>query len=105
MPDIIIGVSLFDYGGRKTMKLRCSFELVEMGDECILVPVGDGATEIHGVVKMNQEGREIIELLKNTTSEEAIINILANKYENGRAELERYVHKAIQELKDAGLLT
>ena len=87
------------------MKLKYSFETVDMGNEIILVPVGEGAEKVHGVVKLNHEGREILELLKEETSEEAIVSSLANKYENDRATLMSYVLKAIENLRNYGLLT
>ena len=86
------------------MRLKYTFESVDMGEQKILVPVGDEATEIHGVLKLNKEGLEIAELLKEDISEERIVDILANKYENEREILAKYVHNAIEVMRKADLI-
>lgn len=87
------------------MKLKYTLEAVDMGDEIIVIPIGEGASEVQGVLKINKEGQEILDLLKEETTEEAIVFTLSNKYENDHKELERYVHIAIERLTSAGLLT
>lgn len=87
-----------------TMRLKYSFEPVDMGDEIISVPVGKGANQVHGVLKLNNEGLEILNLLINDTTEEQIISTLALKYENEPAQLSAFVHKVITILHEADLL-
>ena len=86
------------------MKLKYTFENVNMGDEIISVPVGDGASEVHGVLKMNESGREIMELLQDETTEEKILDYLTAKYENSREELAVNVRETIAKLREAGLI-
>ncbi len=86
------------------MKLKCMFECIDMGDEIIAVPVGEGAKEIHGVLKVNKEGREIIELLSHETNEEMIIDILRRKHSIDAVTLAGYVHKTVEALKSSGLI-
>ena len=86
------------------MRLKCDFEFVDMGDEIIAVPVGNGAEQIRGVLKMNHEGQEIVELLKRGNSEEQIVDALAAKYENDRDTLLGYVHVTLSKLQEAGLI-
>lgn len=62
------------------MKLKYSFEAVNMGNEIIMVPVGDNADQVHGVLKMNNEGQEIVNMLMNETDADSIINSLSEKY-------------------------
>ena len=86
------------------MKLKYDFESIDMGDEIIFVPVGDGARQVHGVLKLNAEGKEILDLLKEKTTEHDIINELSAKYENDRQTLVNYVRKIIHTLQEAGLI-
>lgn len=86
------------------MKLKYTFENVDMGTEIISVPVGEGANNVHGVVKLNKEGKEILELLREDITEQQIVNKLTAKYENDRATLENWVAKVIETLKNANLL-
>ena len=86
------------------MKLKYDFESVDVGDEIIFVPVGEGASQVHGVLKLNAEGKEILDLLKENTTETDIINTLSAKYENERQILANYVRKIVHTLQDAGLI-
>ena len=86
------------------MKLKFTFEMVDMGEEIICVPVGEGAAQVHGVLKLNKEGQEILELLKEETNEETIVAALAAKYENERNILTGYVRSIVENLRNAGLI-
>ena len=86
------------------MKLKYTFEAVNLGDEIVSVPVGNGATQVHGVLKLNREGQEILKLLEVETSEEQVVEALAAKYENDRATLAAYVHAVLDKLRAADLL-
>lgn len=86
------------------MKLKYSFESVDMGDEIILVPVGEGANEVKGVIKLNKEGLEIVELLKNNITKDQIVKLLSAKYENDWHTLSGWVDKVIYSLTAAGLV-
>lgn len=86
------------------MKLRCVFEPVDMGNEIIAVPVGNGAKEVHGVLKLNKEAQEILALLEKDTKEEDIVNCLVEKYKSNRQVIEKYVNKVLVVLRKADLL-
>ena len=86
------------------MKLKYSFEIVDMGNEIIAVPVGNNADQIKGVIKLNKEGLEIFNLLKVDSSEDSIIHDLIGKYENAPESIANYVHGFVTYLKQQGLL-
>ena len=86
------------------MKLKYTFESVEMGDEYIYVPVDMANNQMHGVIKLNKSGLEIAELLKEQTTEEGIIEALAAKYDNSREALTSYVQKVLNVFRDAGAI-
>ena len=86
------------------MRLKSDFECVDLGDEIIAVPIGKGAEQIRGVLKMNSEGLEIIDLLKKGNTEEQIIDALVAKYENDRETISGYVRMVLSKLWDAGLM-
>lgn len=86
------------------MKLKCLFESIEMGDEIIMVPVGNKADQVHGVLKLNESGQQILEMMANDTTEKEIVDILVKKYENDRLNLEDYVHSVIMTLRNNNLL-
>lgn len=86
------------------MKLKYTLEAVEMGEESVAVPVGDGAKQMHGVLRLNREGVEILSLLKEETTEEAIVRALAARYDNSPEELAAMVRRAVDALRVSGLL-
>lgn len=86
------------------MKLKYELEIVNMGDEMIAVPVGENANQLHGVLKINKEGAEILELLKLGKSEKEIIEDLAKKYENSIDNLQGLVDSFITQLQTYELL-
>lgn len=85
------------------MKLKYEFETVAMGDESILVPMGDDAKRVNGILKLNDSGLEIVDMIRNGADEAAVVDALAAKYENSREELERYVSRVIEVLRENGL--
>lgn len=86
------------------MKLRYAFESIDMGDEIIAVPVGKDAHNLKGVLKLNKEGFDIIDLLKKETSEEEIIDQLSHKYNTEHSIVQKYVHNVIEYLRSVEAL-
>ena len=86
------------------MKLKSIFETVYMDNEYIAVPVGEGSNSVKGVLKLNESGKEIFDLLVNGTSKEDIIELLSAKYDNNKNILERYVDNFFNVLINANLI-
>lgn len=86
------------------MKLKYLLEATELDDELICVPVGPGAEEVQGVLKLNASGYEIVKLLENDTTPDAIVDALAAKYQTDRATLENYVAKFVNALRESGMM-
>ena len=86
------------------MRLKYHFEFTDVENEIIAVPVGEGANDIHGVLKLNPTGKEIMELLMSDTSVENIVSALDDKYEDERENLVSYVQTTVETLKNAGLI-
>lgn len=86
------------------MKLKYQFETVDMGEEIVAVPVGKDAERIHGVLKLNQSGKEILDLLSKEATEAFIIEKLTKKYDNDHNALSSNVYHFIEELRTLGLI-
>ena len=95
---------LFFSWGEIVMKINFSYEIVDMGNEFIAVPVGENSGAVHGVVKLNKAGVEIIELLKSDTTVEKIVAVLGDKYDNDINTLNEDVEHFINILKSNGLI-
>ena len=86
------------------MKLKYSFEIIDMGEELIAVPVGESANHVRGVLKMNREGAEIMQLLGSETDMKKIVDTLASKYDNDPNSLNKFVRSFVENLRSSGLL-
>lgn len=85
------------------MKLKYTFESMELDDRIIAVPVGDGAQDFRGVVKLNDSAAEIFDLLKQETTEEAVVEALKARYGDD-PEIPGFVREAIDYLAQEGVL-
>ena len=87
------------------MKLKYDFEQVEMGDdEIIAVPVGVGAVELQGVLKLNYAGKTIFDLLKSDALVEDIVEQLLVWYDNDKSTITEYVNSVIEVLMKNDLI-
>ena len=86
------------------MKLKYILEATELDDELICVPVGPGAENAQGILKLNATGYEIVKLLDEETGIDAIVSALAAKYETDRETLTGYVVKFVNALRENGMI-
>ncbi len=86
------------------MKLKYEFAALDLDNGKVLVPMGKDSEDYHGILKLNADALEIINLLKDDTTEEKIVQQLAKKYENDKEELARFVDKSIEVLREQGLI-
>lgn len=87
------------------MKLKYTFEIMEMDDENIAVPVLESANKMMGVIKMNNTAMDIFEALKEETTEEEILASLVSKYDSSSKEdIAEYLHEFILKLSKAGMI-
>jgi len=75
-----------------------------LDDQIIAVPVGDSAGEFRGVVRLNDSAAEIFELLKQETTEEAVVAALKERY-GDELEIPGFVHEFIENLASEGVLS
>ena len=48
----------------KTMKLKAGFTLKEVGNQFMVLPVGEGALNFNGIISLNKSGKFLFELLQ-----------------------------------------
>lgn len=86
------------------MRIKYSFEKMELDGDIIAVPVGESASDFHVVLNLNEEAMRIIELLKEDTTEQAIISQLLSEYSDPEEKIQPLVHAYIEQLHREGLL-
>ena len=89
----------------KIMKLKYTFTTVNMGEEIVAVPVGDNAQEFHGVLKINDVAKDILEQLKEDTTPDKVHKYLKEKYpESTDKEIGETLVEFLNQLLREGLL-
>ena len=86
------------------MRLKYEFEYMELDDQIVGVPVGEGAQSFRGVIKLNDSATEIIKLLQSGFDEDSIVDVMKTQYYASEKDLKYAVHEFITELEGKGLL-
>lgn len=87
------------------MKLKYNFVINEVADHMVAVPVGDDLGEFNGFIKMNDVGVDIFNLLKEDTTEDAMVEALKAKYtEAGEDEVRENVSAFVAKLRESGVI-
>ena len=86
------------------MKAREEFMLREIAGEAILVPTGEAALEIHGLISLNGSGMMLYRLLQQGTTEEAMTAALLAEYDVTEATASAEVRKFIEKMQKANIL-
>ena len=84
------------------MKLKDEFISHDAGGESVLVPTG--AAGWAGVVRGNRTFGAILELLRQDTTEEAVVAAMHGRFDAPEGAIERDVAHAIDELRKIGAL-
>ena len=86
------------------MKAKYSFEIMDLDDGLVAVPVGNGAEQYRGVLKINETAASILDLLKQDTDESSIVDALLKEYSGDRETISNYVHDYIGKLIEEGIV-
>ncbi|MBO4452557.1 MAG: PqqD family protein [Clostridia bacterium] len=86
------------------MKLKKGFITHNVADKQVMVAVGRAAKDFNGVVQSNSTAAFVIDMLKNETDEETIVNAILEEYEVDRDTAARDVHGVIERLKGIGAI-
>ena len=77
---------------------------MELEDCVYAVPTGAQPDDYHGAIRLNETGARIFDQLKAETTEEALVEALANEYDAPREQIASDVKKYIAEFTKRGLL-
>jgi len=86
------------------MKLKYTFEAMEMDGKTVAVPIGANSDEFHGLVKLNETGAAVFELLKEDITEDALIAALAEKFNAPLCDVAACVKPFIKKMKSEGIV-
>ena len=78
------------------MKAKYMFEIMELDDGMVAVPVGNDSEQFHGVLKVNETAATILKLLENEITQEEIVEALLKEYEGSKDEITESVREYIE---------
>ena len=86
------------------MKIKDNFILREIAGEHILIPVGEAALRVHGMVTLSESALLLYEKLQSECSEEDLVEVLIAECEVGRDEALRDVGAFLGQMRQVGIL-
>lgn len=63
------------------MRIDPGFILREVAGEFILIPTGEAARNLSGLIALNSTGKFLVDLLKNDISQENLVTEMLNTYD------------------------
>lgn len=87
------------------MKVKQTLIFQALGDETVVVPVGEAAEALHGMMRVNATGAAILQSLADGLDEEAAAARLVDRFDGVDMDTARLaVGRIVERLREAGLL-
>ena len=86
------------------MRILTNYELISIGDESLLIPVGDEAQRFQGLLVLNEESAFMVRLLKISQTTESLVFSLLEEYDVDKATAERDVQYLLSRLNEFKVL-
>ena len=86
------------------MELKLDFVLREIAGDLLLVPAGQTALDLNGMIILNEVGGEVWKLLPKVADEEELISRLLEEYDVEEAILRKDVEAFLGELRALNIL-
>ena len=86
------------------MRIKDGFVLREIAGQIMVIATGEASKNFHGMIKLNETGRDIFVALQEKCSEEEIVARLQEKYEIVFEKAAEDTKAFLKQMKDAGFL-
>lgn len=86
------------------MKIKNGFLLRKVGEQNIVVAIGEESRDFNGIIRLNDTGCFLWEKLQKDISESGLVLEMLREYEIDEATAEVDTHEFIETLREAGLL-
>lgn len=86
------------------MKIKDGFVLREVGDNFIVVAVGEGIKTFNGMIQLNDTGALLWKLLEKGANEQELVTAMLKEYNVTKEVAESDVKEFIESLKEANLI-
>ena len=86
------------------MKIKNDFIVKEISGSTVVIPVGNRVADFNGMLKLNETGVFLFNLLKNDTTIEALVLSLVDEYEVTKEKANEDVITFVNKLKEADII-
>lgn len=81
-----------------------NFEIVQLAEDRMAVPVGDEATAFHGVVALSEPAAYLLDLMKEPQTAENLVEKLLERYEIDRVVAEKDLYEILKSFRELNLI-
>ena len=86
------------------MKIAPGFEVVNIANDYLLVPLGEQMDKFNGTVILNEVSAFILNQLKAELTKEELVRLLMNEYDVSLETAQADVDKAVEQMKEIGII-
>lgn len=86
------------------MRIKNGFVLREVAGQAMVIATGEASKDFHGMIKLNDTGKDIWQGLIDGLSEEEVAKLLQEKYEVEPAKALKDTNTFVQKMKEMGFL-
>lgn len=86
------------------MKIKNGFMLRKVGEQNVVVAVGEASRSFNGIIRLNDSGKYLWEKLSQETTEAQLLSDMLNDYNIDEATAKADIERFVAELKKAGIL-
>lgn len=86
------------------MKWKSGFILRQIASEAILIPVGEAARQVPGILGLSESGAVLYEKLQSQCTYQELVDLLLQEYDVPPAEAARDVDAFLNRMRQLGVL-
>ena len=86
------------------MKIKTDFEITDVADESLLIPVGENATTFGGIVALSETAAFLLRQLSSDRTSEELVDLLTKEYEIDVSKARIDIDNAIKLFKELEII-
>ena len=86
------------------MRMENGFEIVNIADDYMLVPVGEQMDKFSGTVILNEVSAFLLEKMKEDVTEEELINYVMDEYDVDEKKAKEDIARVLKEMIEIGII-
>ncbi len=86
------------------MKIRDGFMLKKVGGQYVAVALGEASRDFNGIIRLNETGKLLWDLLSSEKTKEQLIMALTDEYDIEEAQAKTDIEEFTEKLRKAALL-